>query len=187
MASADQHDQNQTPTVAITKRVTVYPKTLLPHKIINLSNLDRQCPMPMYLVFFYKPTDDASCYNNNLSSQNSVFNSLKSGLEDTLSVWYPAAGRLSLNSSSDHGKLNLLCNNEGAVLVEAATPIKMLELGDLSEYNDFFENLVYKPVFNDNFTEMPLVVAQVSVSTSILSYVSISLILNNKLNLSVRV
>ncbi|CAK7353886.1 unnamed protein product [Dovyalis caffra] len=69
-------------------------------------------------------------------------------------------GRLSLNPSD--GKLHLWCNNEGAVLVEAVTRVKISELGDLSQYNEFFENLVYKPVFNGNFSEMPLVVAQVT-------------------------
>lgn len=158
---ATQHE-NYTTTVTITKRVSVYPKTLHPQKIINLSNLDRQCPMLMYLVFFYKPPQ---VYNNSKFSINSVFSSLKSGLEETLSVWYPAAGRLiSLKSSSnDDEKLNLWCNNQGAVLVEAVTQVMISELGDLSQYNDFFENLVYKPVFNGNFSEMPLVVAQVKI------------------------
>lgn len=143
------------PTVYVRKSVSVFPKSLQPTKILNLSNLDRQCPLLMYLVFFYKPT---FAYQN--LSLDSVFSSLKSGLEETLSVWFPAAGRLSLNPSD--GKLNIMCNNKGAILVEAVTQVKISELGDLSQYNEFFENLVYKPAFTGNFSEMPLLVAQVA-------------------------
>ncbi|KAJ4707802.1 putative Transferase [Melia azedarach] len=143
------------PTVYVRKSVSVFPKSLQPTKILNLSNLDRQCPLLMYLVFFYKPT---FAYQN--LSLDSVFSSLKSGLEETLSVWFPAAGRLSLNPSD--GKLNIMCNNKGAILVEAVTQVKISELGDLSQYNEFFENLVYKPAFTGNFSEMPLLVAQVT-------------------------
>ncbi|KAJ7958527.1 Transferase [Quillaja saponaria] len=153
---ASPHENHQ--IVSITKVVTVYPKVLQPQRVLCLSNLDRQCPMLMYLVFFYKNSDHHQAYEN--MCLDSVFNSLKSGLEATLSVWYPAAGRLSLNQSDD--KLNLWCNNEGAILVEAVTQVRMLELGDLSEYNEFFENLVYKPSFDGNFSKMPLVVAQVT-------------------------
>ncbi|KAF2313006.1 hypothetical protein GH714_008698 [Hevea brasiliensis] len=151
---ATQHE-NYVPIVTVTKRASVYPKTVHPHRILNLSSLDRQCPLLMYLVFFYKPSH---AYDN--LSLNLVFSSLKSGLEETLSIWYPAAGRLNLNPND--GKLNLWCNNEGAVLSEAVTQVKISDLGDLSQYNEFFENLVYKPVFNGNFSEMPLVVAQVT-------------------------
>lgn len=150
---AKQHENY--PAVCVTKSISVYPKSLSPQKILNLSNLDRQCPLLMYLVFFYKPTFD--CQNLSLDY---VFSSLKSGLEETLSIWYPAAGRLMSLNPSDR-KLNIWCNNKGAILVEALTRVKLSELGDLSQYSEFFENLVYKPVFNGNFSEMPLVVAQV--------------------------
>lgn len=76
-------------------------------------------------------------------------------------MWHPAAGRLSLNR--EDGKLNLWCNNEGVVLAEAVAQVKISELGDLSQYNKFFEKLVYKPDFDGDLSKMPLVVAQVSV------------------------
>ena len=150
------------PTVSISKSVSVYPKIIHPQKVLNLSNLDRQCPTLMYLVFFYNNPnllrDDV--YKSNQLSLNSVFNSLKSGLEETLSMWYPAAGRLSLNPND--GKLNLWCNNKGAVLVEATSQAKISDLGDLTQYNEFYEKLVFKPQFNGNdFSQMTLIVGQV--------------------------
>ncbi|OMO61593.1 Transferase [Corchorus capsularis] len=155
MASTTKHHDDE--IIKVTKTVSVLPKSFHhdPQQILHLSNLDRQCPMLMYVVFFYK---SSSAYEN--LSLDSVFSSLKSGLEETLSIWYPAAGRLSLNP--DDGKLNLWCNNNGAVLVEAETNVKIIELGDLSHYNEFFEHLVHKPVFHGNFSDMPLVVAQVT-------------------------
>ena len=149
---ATQHE-NYSP-VSITKRVSVFPKSPLPPQLLRLSNLDRQCPILMYLVFFYNPS------RKNLSG-DSVFGSLKSSLEATLSVWFPAAGRLSLNPSD--GKLDLWCNNGGAILVEAVTQVRISDLGDLKEYNEFHEKLVFKPAFNGNFSDMPLLVAQVRI------------------------
>ncbi|CAK9178626.1 unnamed protein product [Ilex paraguariensis] len=142
-------------TVTVTKTVSVYPKALHPPNLLRLSNLDRQCPLLMYLVFFYKPS-----HGFRDLSIDAISSRLRNGLEETLSVWYPAAGRLSLNPSD--GKLDLWCNNGGVILVEGATHVKMSELGDLSLHHEFSENLVFKPVFNGNITEMPLVVAQVT-------------------------
>ncbi|KAL7112365.1 hypothetical protein ACP275_05G147400 [Erythranthe tilingii] len=146
--------------VSITKSISVYPKLVSddPPKILTLSNLDRQCPSLMYMVFFYKSIDNGH-------SIDSVSSRLESSLEATLSTWYPAAGRLSF-SDGDDGKLllNILCNNAGAILVQAVTQVKISDLGDLSVYNDFFENLVFKPATttDGNITEMPLLVAQVT-------------------------
>lgn len=151
------------PPVSITKTVSVYPKILHPqNKVVSLSNLDRQCPTLMYVVFFYNNNLSLACKSLSLES---VFSNLKSGLEETLSMWYPAAGRLSFNPSD--GKFNLWCNNKGAILAEAMSPVRISELGDLSQYNKFFEKLVFKPDFGGNFSEMPLVVAQVRLYTYI--------------------
>ncbi|XP_052210268.1 brassinosteroid-related acyltransferase 1 isoform X2 [Diospyros lotus] len=153
--AAAHHDHQASSRVSITKTVSVHPKTLHPQKLLELSNLDRQCPTIMYLVFFYKPSPT----HQNLST-DMVFSRLKTGLEEALSVWYPAAGRLRVNSGD--GKLNLSCNNDGAVLVEAVTQVTISELGDLSQYSEFYEELVFKPAVNGNISDMPLVVAQVT-------------------------
>ncbi|CAO2825879.1 unnamed protein product [Amaranthus hypochondriacus] len=147
-------------SVFVTKRVNVYPKTIQPSKILKLTNLDRQCPTLMYMVFFYKPS-----YNHKLISDNYVFNTLKLSLEVTLSEWYPAAGRLWKNPNNGN-KLDLCCNNGGAFMVQAFTHAKFSDFGNLSQYNHFFENLVYKPIYNgdnyNNISQMPILVAQVT-------------------------
>ncbi|ESQ53990.1 hypothetical protein EUTSA_v10025159mg [Eutrema salsugineum] len=141
--------------IDIIQKLNVYPRfqNQDQKKLITLSNLDRQCPLLMYLVFFYKKTTSGDF--------DSVFSDLKLGLEETLSLWYPAAGRLGLDG--DGCKLNLRCNGGGAVIVEAvATGVTLSELGDLTQYNEFHETLVYKSSFDGDFSVMPLVVAQVT-------------------------
>ncbi|EHA8590177.1 Brassinosteroid-related acyltransferase 1 [Cocos nucifera] len=142
--------------VLVAKTATIYPRAH-PHeaRVIQLSNLDRKCPLLMYWVFFY-----GSPPPHQGLSADSLFTSLKRGLEETLSAWYPAAGRLSLSPAT--GKLDLSCTNSGALLVEASTHLKILELGDLSQYNDFYEHLVFRPPFSSRFSDIPLVVAQVT-------------------------
>ncbi|PKI43116.1 brassinosteroid-related acyltransferase 1 isoform X2 [Punica granatum] len=153
---ATQHGNPMPNTVSIARTVSVHPKPTIqpPSKLLELSNLDRQCPALMYLVFFYT--------SPRRSSLGHVFDGLKSGLEETLNAWYPSAGRLR-RDPKDGNKLNIRCNNEGAVMVEASTRVKIKELGELSEYTEFFENLVYKPPLADeDFSGMPLVVVQVT-------------------------
>lgn len=149
--------------VFTTKTVTVCPRARPPHaheaKVIHLSNLDRKCPALMYLVFFYRSTPPL--HGRQLSSA-SLFSSLKRGLEETMSDWYPAAGRLCLAPPPPTGKINLACTNSGALLVEAATRATISDLGDLAQHNDFYERLVCKPPSGACFADTPLVVGQVS-------------------------
>ncbi|KAK7320661.1 hypothetical protein VNO77_30343 [Canavalia gladiata] len=154
---AARHENDPSRIVSISRIVSVHPKLVQPQRVLTLSNLDRQCPTCMHLVFFYNNLPHQNLKDLSL---NSVFSNLKSGLEETLTLWYPGAGRLGPNQSD--GKLNLWCNNQGAVLAEAETPVEISQLGNLSEYNDFFEKLVYKPAFDGNFSNMPLIVAQVT-------------------------
>ncbi|THU47114.1 hypothetical protein C4D60_Mb09t12110 [Musa balbisiana] len=149
--------------VFTTKTVTVCPRARPPHaheaKVIHLSNLDRKCPALMYLVFFYRSTPPL--HGRQLSSA-SLFSSLKRGLEETMSDWYPAAGRLCLAPPPPTGKINLACTNSGALLVEAATRATISDLGDLAQHNDFYERLVCKPPSGACFADTPLVVGQVT-------------------------
>ncbi|XP_073010460.1 brassinosteroid-related acyltransferase 1 isoform X1 [Typha latifolia] len=161
MAATQREEEYQ--KVSITRTTSVNPRAHPPAtqetKVIELSNLDRKCPVLMYLVFFYRSPPP---HHQGLSGCccSSLFTSLKMGLEEVLSAWYPAAGRLSLDPST--AKLDLVCSNSGALFVEAATPVRISDLGDLSQYNDFYEQLVYKPPLSTRLSDMPLVVAQVT-------------------------
>ncbi|WOL19388.1 brassinosteroid-related acyltransferase 1 [Canna indica] len=140
------------PEVFTTKRLTVYPTTSPPtcSRLIHLSSLDRKCPALMYLVFFYRSPPPPS-----------LFSCLKRGLEDTISTWYPAAGRLCVTPPGN--KLNLACTNAGALFLEAATRAKISDLGDdLSQHNDFYRRLVFRPPADAALADVPLVAAQVT-------------------------
>ncbi|ONK76666.1 uncharacterized protein A4U43_C03F30760 [Asparagus officinalis] len=144
---------NEDVATIIKKTMLVHPAKPHPITALQLSNLDRKCPELMYLVFFYaKPLKNSS---------SNFLTELREGLEETLSDWYPAAGRLMLDGE---GKLNLDCNNFGALWVEAeAAEVRISELGELSMADKFLKKLVFRPkVSSDGLFELPLVVVQVT-------------------------
>ncbi|KAF3786093.1 Omega-hydroxypalmitate O-feruloyl transferase [Nymphaea thermarum] len=119
--------------------------------LLSLSNIDRKCPMLMYTIFFYRTAPH---------DFESIVQKMKTGLEKALFYWYPAAGRLHTNQES--GKLDIICNMKGALLVEASTAVEIPQLGDLSQYNPFYEKLVHRPPLDGYFSDMPLTVVQVT-------------------------
>nr|CAD1825681.1 unnamed protein product [Ananas comosus var. bracteatus] len=148
--------------VFITKTTTIHPRNHppLPHegKIIQLSNLDRKCPVLMYLVFFYRSPPPP---HQSLSPPHPPpFPLLKKGLGRSSLCLVPSFREAAPQPC--HWEADLSCTNSGALLAEAVTQVKISELGDLSQYNDFFEKLVYKPPPSSNFFDIPLVVAQVT-------------------------
>ncbi|KAI5060120.1 hypothetical protein GOP47_0024540 [Adiantum capillus-veneris] len=85
---------------------TVYPVEPSPGGVIELSNNDQIMPrLYTSLLFFFreKPADEASSF-------------LKSSLAETLSLFYPAAGRYRERAN---GGLEILCNDAGASFYEA--------------------------------------------------------------------
>ncbi|KAG9153596.1 hypothetical protein Leryth_008539 [Lithospermum erythrorhizon] len=151
--------------VSITKKISVCSKSTHPSNILELSNLDRQFPDLMYAVFLYKNKSNNPCEISNVEH----FAHLQGALEEVLSIWYPAAGRF-VNPSD--GKLNIICNNAGVVLVDAFTISKISDIfvdpngahGLSLHNNGSFENLVFKPEngSKQNIEDMPLLVAQVT-------------------------
>ncbi|KAJ3677286.1 hypothetical protein LUZ60_003010 [Juncus effusus] len=143
--------------VTITKTINVQPRNPNPNSpTLELSNLDRKCRLLMYLVFFYKSNPAPSHHE-----MSSFFTSLRDGLEETLSDWYTAAGRLCFSAKNDR-TLDLSCTYTGTTLVEAETCVEIEQLENLCEYKPFYEKLVYKPPTSLDLSNMPLVVAQVT-------------------------
>ncbi|PON46288.1 Transferase [Trema orientale] len=86
---------------------------------------------------------------------------VKRGLERVLVTWFPAAGRLRINEGT--GKLEIDCNNEGALLTIAETFSKLEELGNLHEYKTCYEELVPQlPQNSENISHNPLVAVQIT-------------------------
>ncbi|KAI4379874.1 hypothetical protein MLD38_006116 [Melastoma candidum] len=129
MASGSNHEKQRMVSFFVTRVEIVHSEVPNPEMILRMSSLDRQCP----LLFFYE---------RNKIPPSRLFDDLRSSLEETLSVWHPAAGR--------------------CVLVDSLTTVKILELGNLSCYNKFLEKLVDRHKCSSRISQMPLLVAEVT-------------------------
>jgi omega-hydroxypalmitate O-feruloyl transferase len=121
--------------------------------IYFLSNLDQNVAAAVQTVY---------CYN--ASMENGHENSAGVIMEALQKVWvtyYPLARWLGL---SPEGKLNVHCNAEGAVFVEAEADCQLEKIGDLRKPDPvMLGNLAYSIPGAKNILEIPPLVVQVSV------------------------
>ncbi|URE22670.1 Omega-hydroxypalmitate O-feruloyl [Musa troglodytarum] len=116
--------------------VLVSPRNPTPMKTIYLSNIDQTAAFPVETIFFYEmPPDDAAAVTSD------VVERVKSSVSDVLLIpYYFMAGRLNFNLETK--RLELLCNNAGALFVGATSRRSLEELGNLSAPNPSFQHLV---------------------------------------------
>lgn len=141
---------------AVQENIIVKPLKFNNRQTIELSGLDRISPAIVYTVFFYKVTNESSF---SLQGELDHVERAKKALSKVLIPWYPVAGRFRINEAS--GKLEIDCDNQGVVLVTAATDSKLEELGALHEYKTCYENLVPKLGDAADVSENPVAVVQV--------------------------
>ncbi|EOA17895.1 hypothetical protein CARUB_v10006304mg [Capsella rubella] len=96
--------------IEVAAREVIKPASPSPRARLQLSVLDLSCP-PHYVstVFFYEP-DDLLTVSPEIFSEK-----LKRSLSETLSRFYPLAGRIE--------GVSIRCNDEGAVFTEARTDL----------------------------------------------------------------
>ncbi|KAL3497721.1 hypothetical protein ACH5RR_040453 [Cinchona calisaya] len=116
-------------------------------KTCNLSVLDQFCPRLYYpIVLFYPALDSKnSCNIKDISSR------LKKSLSDTLTHYYPFAGKISSKDFID-------CNDEGVDFYEARINC---ELNDILKKPDPETMYLYSPpgiLFDDIFTSSPVII-----------------------------
>ncbi|KAK5826869.1 hypothetical protein PVK06_021802 [Gossypium arboreum] len=99
-------------------------------------------------VYFYKPNGCSDFFDTGR---------VKEGLSKVLVPFYPIAGRLGYG---ENGRLEIICNDEGVLFVEAETS-SVLE--DLIGNDDFTHNsqLVPKVDYSGGISSYPLLVVQV--------------------------
>ncbi|PIA29961.1 hypothetical protein AQUCO_05800207v1 [Aquilegia coerulea] len=105
-------------------RITVIEETIVkpieetPHESLWTPNTDQlfNCLVPS--VYFYKPNKTSDFFSCNV---------LKYALSKVLVPFYPIAGRLKRNKE---GRVEIDCNGEGALFVEAETDSVVDDLGD---------------------------------------------------------
>ncbi|KAL5774987.1 hypothetical protein ACOSP7_012544 [Xanthoceras sorbifolium] len=102
-------------------------------------------------VFFYRPISTSS--SNFFNAQE-----LKESLSKALVLFYPLAGRL---GHDENGRIEIKCNAEGALFVEADTD------SALDDFNDFapssqLSHLLPKIDYSAEISSYPLLISQVT-------------------------
>lgn len=109
--------------IIVKKRTIVKPAEETPRRSIWNSNLDLVVSnMHTPSVYFYRPSG---------SNSDNFFNAevLKEALARVLVTFYPVAGRLSRDAS---GRIEIDCNAEGVLFVEAETSSVIDDFGDFA-------------------------------------------------------
>lgn len=141
--------------VKLQKPALIVPAEPTKNHVYFLSNLDHNTVSLVQTVYCYKASME--------KGQEDPATVIKEALRKVLVTYYPLAGRLGL---SPEGKLNVHCNSEGAVFVEAEADIPLEEIGDLSKPdNIMLGNLVYNIPGANSILDIPPLLAQVSVKS----------------------
>jgi len=135
----------------ISKQI-IKPSSSTPQHLhtIQLSSLDQAAPqIYTHIILFYSPN----------TVTNSIPHKLKTSLSQTLTHFYPLAGRIKLSSSNT---LHVECNDEGIEFVESQTE------ADISSFLldppiDQFDKLLPIKATEFRWAEDPLLAVQLSV------------------------
>ncbi|KAG4180125.1 hypothetical protein ERO13_A10G147800v2 [Gossypium hirsutum] len=137
--------------IIIKESTIVRPAEGTPKRSVWNSNLDivtNRYHLPT--IYYYKP---------NASSDFFDTGRLKGALSKILVPFYPIAGRLGYD---ENGRLEIICNAEGVLFVEAETTSVMEHLiGDFNENSQVFR-LIPKVDYSGGVSSYPLLVLQVT-------------------------
>ncbi|KAJ4709562.1 Hydroxycinnamoyl-CoA shikimate/quinate hydroxycinnamoyl transferase [Melia azedarach] len=137
--------------IYVKKSTIIHPEKRTPEHHQPISDLDLVVP-EVYVpnVFFYRrPGHSSNFFDAGL---------LKAALSNVLVSFYPVAGRL---SKDENGRIEIDCNGEGVLFVEAETSC---EIDDLGDFSDGFKLLPLIPNVDDikHKSSRPLLVTQVT-------------------------
>lgn len=130
--------------------ILITPDRPTPKHSLYLSNLDDQKFLRFSIKYLY------------LYEKGVCVESLKLSLSKILTEYYPLAGRLRAAHESDHHKLEVDCNGEGALFAEAFLDYSVVEFLEFSgKPNKSWRKLLYK-VDDLSFLDVPPLVVQVT-------------------------
>lgn len=130
----------------------IKPAEATENHVYYLSNLDQNIAVIVQTVYCYDAVE-------NMKMEDPVV-VIKEALRKVLVHYYPLAGRIGL---SPQGKLNVNCNAEGALFVEADADCRLEDLGDISKPDPTtLGRLVYSTPGAKNILEIPPLAAQVT-------------------------
>lgn len=137
--------------INVKKRTMVKPaEKTLPRRSVWLSVLDRMNNHPVHnsSVHFYRPNGAANFFDAGL---------LRESLSKVLVPFYPMAGRYQVD---DNGQIEIDCNDEGVLFVEAESNSFVHEFGDFRPTPEL-RSLVPTVDYSGEVSSYPLMVAQV--------------------------
>eukprot|EP01018_Ginkgo_biloba_P014523 Gb_37212 [translate_table: standard] len=129
----------------------VSPAEPTPKEVLSLSNLDSQVFLRFTIEYIF-------VYNGGLDDEDDEdpFERLKNALSRVLVPYYPLAGRL---RNSHDTKLEVVCNGEGAVFVQAYANLSLEDFDRFHKPSKCWKKLLYK-VAADSFLGIPPLVVQ---------------------------
>ncbi|KAM6552708.1 hypothetical protein CsatB_013470 [Cannabis sativa] len=133
----------------------VKPAAATPRHVLWNSNVDQLVPRFLHVstVYFYKPKQT---HHHNFFDSNI----LKEALSKVLVPFYPVAGRL-LASSTESGRVDIDCNGEGVLFVEAETNSLVDDFGDFKP-SPKLKSLVPSVEYSKGISSYPLLLVQVT-------------------------
>lgn len=143
--------------IKVQEPTLVFPAVPTRKQVYYLSNLDQNIAVSMRTVYFFKARED--------KKQDDPVSVLKESLSKLLVHFYPMAGRLGI---SKVGKLQVECEDQGALFVAATADHSIAELGELSTPAPFMRQLIYDVPNAKNILEMPPLIVQVRIPPPIL-------------------
>ncbi|GFP96627.1 omega-hydroxypalmitate o-feruloyl transferase [Phtheirospermum japonicum] len=115
------------------------PSNPIPIETIFLSNIDQTVTFPVETVFFYEAPPNMA-----YPSTSVIAGRLRKAVEEVLLIpYYFLAGRLNFNDETK--RLELVCNNAGALFVSAKARFSLKDLGNLAQPNPTFHRFVHRP------------------------------------------
>ncbi|XVF07918.1 hypothetical protein REPUB_Repub06bG0180500 [Reevesia pubescens] len=141
--------------ISIKKSTVVTPAAKTPNQRLWVSNMDLdQIMYHIATVYFYKPKDSCSNFFDPKV--------LKETLSKVLVPFYPIAGRL---GRDENGRLEILCNAELVLFIEAKTTSVIDDLvQDISDSSKV-PQLVPKIDYSGGISSYPLLALQVQYTT----------------------
>eukprot|EP00252_Welwitschia_mirabilis_P014795 TRINITY_DN3278_c0_g1_i2.p1 TRINITY_DN3278_c0_g1~~TRINITY_DN3278_c0_g1_i2.p1 ORF type:complete len:435 (-),score=56.40 TRINITY_DN3278_c0_g1_i2:134-1438(-) len=136
--------------ITVKNSYMVKPAEPTPQRDIWNSNLDLVIPrIHTASVYFYRPTGSPDFFSMNV---------LKEALSKVLVTFYPMAGRLSRDSD---GRIQINCNSEGVLLVEATTDSEIDDFGDFAPTMEL-KQLIPAIQYSEDISSYPLLVLQIT-------------------------
>lgn len=137
----------------------VSPRNPTPVQTHFLSNLDQTVAFPVETLFFFRPSPGER-------TSIDILEKVKKSVSDVLLIpYYFMAGRLNLNIQSN--RLELVCNNAGALFVGARSRLGLKDLGNVALPNPSFWRLLLRIDGFMKLSETPLLTIQAILTFSL--------------------